>query len=201
MIAYYDANAKAYHQETVNLDLFHLYDEFLQYLPKGASILDVGCGAGRDFMAFSARGYRVIGVDASVAMCQLARTNSKASADQIINMPFEKVHWPERFDGIWANASLVHLTEKQIAEVICSLMNSLRPKGVFYLSLKEKWDEEKGKDRLFLSYNQEKLIHILSSIPKIIFIKTWNSADLRAERKNSLWINTIFQKASETGYE
>ena len=56
--SYYEQNAEQFFADTVEVDMSALYARFLESIPAGGSILDAGCGSGRDAKAFALRGYR-----------------------------------------------------------------------------------------------------------------------------------------------
>jgi SAM-dependent methyltransferase len=67
-IRFYEDHADAYISGTVDVDMESLYRPFIQLLPAGGTILDAGCGSGRDARAFLDRGYQVTAIDASAQM-------------------------------------------------------------------------------------------------------------------------------------
>lgn len=69
---YYNANARDFVQGTVGVDFHITQDRFLAQLEKGASILDFGCGSGRDTKYFLERGFAVEATDGSAELCKLA---------------------------------------------------------------------------------------------------------------------------------
>jgi len=71
-MAYYEANAQRFFENTHAVNMDSIYEPFLSLLPSGAHILDTGCGSGRDSRAFLERGYEVTAMDASEAMVELA---------------------------------------------------------------------------------------------------------------------------------
>jgi 2-polyprenyl-3-methyl-5-hydroxy-6-metoxy-1,4-benzoquinol methylase len=71
-LSYYDEKAKEFCENTVNADVSPQRDRFLSYLKEGASILDFGCGSGRDTKAFLDLGYKVEAIDGSVELCKTA---------------------------------------------------------------------------------------------------------------------------------
>src|SRR5262245_60725512 len=82
--------------------------EWLQCLPNGARLLDLGCGGGQDADDLRRRGYRVVGVDRTSALLSVGRRRYRSlplvCAD-LRDLPFQ----PMSFDGVWAAASLIHL--------------------------------------------------------------------------------------------
>ena len=84
-VSYYDRNATEFSRGTMDLDLSHLYKEFLSCVPKGGRILDAGCGTGRDAVYFKSKGYEVVAFD---ACRELAATASLVLNDPVEVMEF-----------------------------------------------------------------------------------------------------------------
>ena len=112
--SFYDIHAKEYAELTVRADMSPAYDRFLAYLPAGAAILDAGCGSGRDSLCFMKKGYDVTMLDASEGMCNCAE---ELTGQKALCMGFEEIEFADRFDGIWACASLLHVSEKELENV------------------------------------------------------------------------------------
>jgi ubiquinone/menaquinone biosynthesis C-methylase UbiE len=132
----YDEVASSYdnqHKEDlIRQDL----DIFLQYLSKSAKVLDFGCGPGRDGEYFALQDIEVTFLDISPQMLAIAR--KKVPSATFIEADMTEVELPgEEYDGIWANASLLHLTKVEIPSVLEKIFSSLKPGGVFFVSLKE----------------------------------------------------------------
>ena len=81
-VAFYDAHAGQYVRDTFGLVMAPLYEPFLALVPAGGHILDVGCGSGRDALAFLRRGFRVTAIDASGEMARLASERIGQAAQQ-----------------------------------------------------------------------------------------------------------------------
>ena len=128
-IRFYDRNALSFAAQTANLDMSPLYVRLLRYVPPGGRVLDVGCGAGRDTLAFAERGHVVIGFDASTEMVRQARERVGSLAE-IHLMRFEDVVWQNEFDEVWACASLLHVPLAEFNSIATRLANALRPGGV-----------------------------------------------------------------------
>jgi 2-polyprenyl-3-methyl-5-hydroxy-6-metoxy-1,4-benzoquinol methylase len=107
-VSYYNENAQAYFDQTVQANVGDLRSRFLKHVPFGGKILDAGCGSGRDSLAFHRAGYLVAAFDASLEMCRMAREYSQLS---VMEMAFQEMTWRNEFDGIWACASLLHVPE------------------------------------------------------------------------------------------
>ena len=131
--SYYDAHANEYAELTMKADMSLAYDRFLVYLTAGAGILDAGCGSGRDSLCFIKKGYDVTMLDASAGMCRCAE---KLTGRKALCMKFDEIEFVDRFDGIWACASLLHVSEKELENVLEKFHRALKRDGVIYASWK-----------------------------------------------------------------
>lgn len=122
---------------------------FIECLPAGARILELGCGAGGDSAEFLARGFEVTPSDGSAAMAAEAGQRLGRS---VLVLPFQQLHYEAEFDGIWANACLLHVPRSDLPEVLDRIIRALRPGGRFYASFKTGGGE--GIDSLGRYYNR-----------------------------------------------
>jgi len=186
-IEYYNQNADEYAERTIDLNLEHLYRPFLDELPLNGFILDAGCGPGRDSKIFIDRGYKVTAFDASEEMVKLAKKNSST---EVLNLKFSELDFHEKFDGIWACASLLHLSYKDLLIALEKLSKALKPSGILYCSFKYGEGECQIEDRLFTYMNEETFSRIMEKTPLKIH-KIWITEDLRPERKTDKWLNAV----------
>jgi SAM-dependent methyltransferase len=104
--------------------------EWLQYLPAGTRLLDLGCGGGGDAGDLDLRGYRVVGVDRTSALLSAGRRRYRSlplvRAD-LRQLPFHAMS----FDGLWAAASLMHLPKPEARRILADLCKLVRPGGLF----------------------------------------------------------------------
>ena len=114
-IDYYNKYAAKVFEETVDQDMSEIRTEFLNLLEEGDTILDLGCGSGRDSLIFYELGYDVTAMDASEEMCKLAEIHTGL---EVLNMTFEEMDFDSVFDGIWACASLLHVPEKELSAIL-----------------------------------------------------------------------------------
>ena len=195
---YYDKNAVEFACQTVSIDMHDLYELFLNQLPQRStqSILDVGCGSGRDANYFAKQGYNVTAIDASAELIQWARQHHISSRITWYDLDFssiEKHPWKNKFTGIWACASLLHVPFLKLPFIINSLLETLADEGVMYLSFKYGKVERVDSERFFCDMNEVRWKTIVATIPQVIEYKIWLSADKRADCKN-VWFNVMIRK-------
>jgi SAM-dependent methyltransferase len=191
-LAYYEQHAASFAAETTELDLAPLYGRFLRHLRPGGRILDAGCGAGRDCLAFAERGYRVDGFDAAPAMVALARQRVGARA-RIHHLAFADVTWKAAFDGIWCCAALLHVPSRAFPAVAARLVQALKLDGIWYLSFKQGEGEHQRHGRLFVDHTETTLRQALAALPLRVE-EVWVSTDLRPGRAGEAWLNAILRR-------
>ena len=131
----YDNSAAEYQESTTKLQPQEQAHAFLSRLSPNSKVLDLGCGPGRDAKYFTDHGHQVIGVDISPKMVALAR-DAAPQADFIVSDIESLSLQDNSLDAIWASASLLHVSKDQMPTVLAKLSRSLKPGGIFYLSMK-----------------------------------------------------------------
>ena len=184
---YYEQNATDFFNSTVHIDASLLYERFLPLLPDCGSILDAGCGSGRDTLAFKRQGYQVKAFDASTALSALTQVLTGLPVQTCRFLEFES---NTQFDGIWACASLLHLPFAELATNITYLAKYLASDGFFYCSFKYGEEEQTRNGRHFTSMTEEKLALLLKATSLQIF-EIWTTSDLRVDRQQEQWLNII----------
>jgi SAM-dependent methyltransferase len=121
---------------------------FLALLPAGASILELGCGAGADSAAMLAAGFDVRPTDGSP---ELASEASRRLGRPVETLLFHDLDEVEAYDGVWAHASLLHVPRPELAPVVALIWRALKPGGHFYASFKV--GKAEGRDKLNRYYN------------------------------------------------
>ena len=94
---YYDINAVEFFESTFQIDMESLYQSFLRYLPNNALILDLGCGSGRDTLAFKNKGYQVDAIDYSE---KLVRKATELTGIKVRHQSFYDLSDIDRYDGV-----------------------------------------------------------------------------------------------------
>ena len=190
-IDFYNKNSKEFFDNTVYADMTEAHDEFLKYVKPDGKILDAGCGSGRDSAFFLDKGFSVVSFDASDEMVRLS---SELTGQKTIKMMFQDISFIDEFDGVWACASLLHVSKNEINDVIERIVNSMKPNGIFYASFKY-GDEEIVRDgRLFNSYNEQTLKSLIETHKTIEVLRIWKTQDVRPDRENEYWINVLCKK-------
>lgn len=191
-LSYYEKHAREYSESTVKLDLHELHDVFLKELPRGAHILDAGCGTGRDTKTFLKRGYLVTAIDGSPEMAKLATDFTGQHCETLC---FQQMKFYEEFDGIWACASILHVPKREMPDIIERFIRALRVGGVFYISLKEGEGERTADDgRFFNYYTEDSFRKLLASFPALREIAFWKTAEIRSQHHAGPWLNFLLRK-------
>lgn len=168
-ISAYDKIADEFHYRLSPLFWDKEYQALFELLPEGGSVLDIGCGIGRD-ASHLAEKYSVTGIDASVAMLEIAKRNNPQS--KFFLQDFYALDFPDdSFDGFWAAASLLHAPKSDMGGILGGIRRIVRDGGVGFISLKEKRGVEEGiiksgkfdVERYFAFYEKREFKVILES--------------------------------------
>jgi len=133
-IAHYDRSAADFWDGTRNHDVSQNYNAFLDAIGGDPpfSILDFGCGPGRDLQHFRSMGHDAMGLEGSKEFVAMARSYSGC---EVLHQDFLAMELPEsRFDGVFANASLFHVPSKELPRVLLELSATLKSRGVLFCS-------------------------------------------------------------------
>lgn len=185
---YYNRNARAYYGQTVKLDISNRSHQFLKLIPPNGNILDAGCGSGRDSLFFKQQGYSVVSFDISKELVVLA---SRLIGQEVLHMSFIDLNFENEFHGIWASASLLHVPQEEMDDVLEKLSRALKKNGVLYASFKYGDMERTDGDRFFNDFNEEKLNLLMNRHKSLKIEKYWITEDVRADRKNEFWMNVL----------
>ncbi len=145
--SFYTDNAALYAARDRKLPRQRL-DAFLNALPAGAAILELGCGGGQDAAYMLSHGFDVTPTDGSA---ELAKEAENRIGRPVRIMRFETLDATESFDGVWAEASLLHVPRSVLPDVFDRILRALKPTGVFHASFKA--GEAEGHDKFGRYYN------------------------------------------------
>ncbi len=147
-LAHYNQNAQDFFSGTREHDVSQNMQALLQYIeaPAPFSILDFGCGPGRDLKTFTQMGHTAVGLEGAERFVEMAR---EYSGCEVLHQNFFKLALPQsQFDGVFANASLFHVPSQLLARVLQELRAALKPNGVLFSSNprgdnQEGWNHER----------------------------------------------------------
>ena len=190
---YYNQHAQSFIDDTLNVAMDALYAPFLALLPQQASILDVGCGSGRDSLYFQSLGHHIQAFDAAEDMVVLARKTTGLNIQQGSFFDIDAVH---AYDGIWCCASLLHCPPEHLAEVLNRIMTALKPNGVAYVSFKYGAGVREHAGRTFTDMNEADFAVLMTQLAEDSKQKQWLTGDRRPGRETEQWFNALICKAT-----
>jgi len=133
-LAHYDQRAEDFWRGTRDHDVSQNIGALLQHIEGTPpfSILDLGCGPGRDLRKFVELGHVAVGLDGAVRFATMAR---EFSGCEVWHQDMLALDLPDaRFDGVFANAVLFHVPSQELPRVLRELRATLKPGGVFFSS-------------------------------------------------------------------
>ncbi|MGN1156770.1 MAG: class I SAM-dependent methyltransferase [Agathobacter sp.] len=190
-INYYNENAKQFIETTANVEFHHMQNRFLDKLPKGAYILDFGCGSGRDTKYFIEQGYCVDAIDGSEELCRLA---SELTGVDVKHMYFQELSEMEKYDGIWACSSILHLNLDDLEDVMKKMTIAVKSRGIIYTSFKYGTFSGERNGRYFTDMTEDTFDKLLQKISGLKIEEQWITSDVRPGRGEEKWLNLILRK-------
>ena len=175
-------------------------EKFLEALPTGSTILDVGCGAGVKSRYLAKKGFKVTGIDFSEKMIEIAKRESPEISFDVVDV-YEIDKYTKTFDGVFAQAVLLHIPKDKIREVLSKLKNKINSNGLLYIAVKGMRDdgvEEAIKkeddygyeyERFFSFFNLSELENYLKELDMEVVWKT-NTTSGRAD-----WLQIVGRKS------
>ena len=189
-LSWYRDNAIQYAEETRNSLVLDALWEFLSRIKEGGTILDYGSGSGRDSAYFINKGFSVDSLDGSAEM--------KAQAERLFGIKvklssFLSLEEKEKYDGIWAQASILHLEEHDLRVALTLIERALKRDGVFYSSFRKGEEDGYENGRWYTNMTERRF---LSFLPASLYVeKIWESQDVRPG-VNRTWLSIICRKKS-----
>lgn len=190
-IDYYNENAKQFVETTANVEFHHMQNRFLEKLQTGAYILDLGCGSGRDTKYFLEKGHQVDAIDGSEELCKLA---SELTGIKVKHMYFQELSAVEKYDGIWACSSILHLNHDDLKDVMKKMALAVKANGIIYTSFKYGTFSGERNGRFFTDMTEDTFNELLQKIPGLEIEEQWITSDVRPGRGEEKWLNLILRK-------
>ena len=191
-IDYYNRYAVPYYEETVDVDMTEVIEPFMELLPENAEVLDLGCGSGRDTIVLEERGFYVTPMDGSEEMCKLEEINTD---QEVLQMTYDEMEFDDVFDGIWACAALVHLTDDEVREIMKKLIQALKADGILYFSVHKGDRDGIYNGRYFRDYTRKELSDLMEEFPELELINMWTTQDARSGKSDGQWLNVLAKKS------
>ncbi len=141
-LGHYTSNAVDFRDGTRDHDVSQNIDALLRHIQGKPpfTLLDFGCGPGRDLATLTARGHKATGLDGSAPFVAMAEADTGC---EVWHQDFLKLDLPSAtFDGVFANASLFHIPTQELPRVLRQLQATLKPAGVLFSSNPRGGNEE-----------------------------------------------------------
>lgn len=190
-LEYYNQNADTFFAGTVSVDFKQTQNKFLDCLNEGAYILDFGCGSGRDTKYFLEAEMKVDAIDGSEEMCRIA---SEYTGIKVQQMLFQELDVYDKYDGIWACASILHLPKNDLKIVLKKMATALKTRGIIYTSFKYGEFEGERNGRYFTDFTIDTFQTFIQDIEGLQIKEDWTTGDVRPGRGEERWLNLILQK-------
>ena len=187
---YYDKNAESFANGTADIEFSEMQDMFLVGLKEGASILDFGCGSGRDTRYFLQQGYSVTALDGSAELCRIAE---EKTGIPVIQMDFNDFDEQDQYDGIWACSSILHLPKQELKNVLIHMEKALHNEGIIYTSFKYGDYSGMRNGRYFTDFTEDTFKMFVADMEQLVIEKLWITDDVRPGRQDEKWLNTILR--------
>lgn len=190
-IDYYNKNARDFALATNSVEFKSIQNHFIDKLPQGASILDFGCGSGRDTKYFLEQGFQVEAVDGSGELCKIA---SEYTGIKIKQQFFQELDECGKYEGIWACSSILHLAKPELKSVLEKMEISVKSNGIIYTSFKYGNFEGERNGRYFTDMTERTFIDLIKDIKNLMIEEQWVTSDVRPGRGEEKWLNLILRK-------
>lgn len=188
---YYNKNASSFAEKTIDVDFHDTQKHFQELLPEQGYILDFGCGSGRDIKYFLSQNFKVDAIDGLEELCRIA---SDYTGIKVKKMLFQELDEIEKYDGIWACSSILHLTQNELKTVFGKMVKALKRDGIIYTSFKYGNFEGERNERYFIDFTEEKFNKFVHNIENVKLKEEWITCDVRPGRGEEKWLNLILQK-------
>lgn len=187
----YEATAEDYAQGHLDPEVMRPQLEFFSENLQGKSILDVGCGPGRDAKYFTDRGFGVIGIDPVGGFLEIAK--EVAPKATFLKMDMRALGFADcSFDGLWACASLLHIPKEEVLATLQGFRLILKPNGFLYLCVKE------GEGEGWLNYGEGRRSFIafyrLEELQRLVEEAGFEIVKIYLDHKHAVFIDVFARR-------
>jgi len=184
-LAVYGAQAQKYADMTADMKGDKHLAAFITAMPEGGSVLDLGCGPGRAAAQMAARGLIVDALDASPEMVAMAARHPGVSARL---GTFDDIGGTDRYDGIWANFSLLHAPRADLPRHLGALKEALRPGGLFHIGVKTGTGTQRDALGRFYTFYTEDELRTLLADAGLAAGASWTGRDVGLAGQADDWL-------------
>jgi SAM-dependent methyltransferase len=190
MSDYYQQNYRTYHEKTFFVDPSSFLTPFAEKLNPGSTVLDIGCGSGRDLLWLKKRGFEVIGFERSRGLASLAGKNAGC---EVIEGDFETYDFSDlQADAVLFPGSLVHIEPDRLVNLLENITNDTQA-SVVYISLKEGTGVKPGADgRAFYLWDDKDLRKLFE---RLGFQMVESSKSASLVNPKDIWLGYVLEKS------
>lgn len=167
-----EKNVRDYIEMAEGYDGKYLIKELKKYLPKGSSVLELGMGPGKDLDLLK-KDFNVTGSDYSQVFLDLYREKNKNTDIEILLLDARTLDTSQKFDCIFSNKVLYHLTEEELKASLERQWELLNEDGILLHSFWKGEEKEEQHGLTFVYYTEEKLRTMIDHKYEILEIKTY----------------------------
>lgn len=171
--------------------LEEIQERFVQLLPENGTMMDLGCGSGRNTIYFSKRGLRVTPVEGSRILSDIATRNTGI---KVRRMMFQELTDVDEYYGVWAGSSVLHFPYEQLVDVLRRIHKALKKDGVLYLSFKYGYFEGVRNGRHVLDMDETKFGKLLAKIEGFEIKEMFITSDERPNCQKQQWMNVFLSR-------
>ena len=135
--------------------------------------------------------YSLANLDGSIELCRLA---SEYTGIEVKNIFFNDLAQVEKYEGIWACSSILHLPLNELVEVMCKMVIALKDNGIIYTSFKYGTFAGDRNGRYFTDMTEDTFADFIKQIENVIIEEQWITSDVRPKRGEEKWLNIILRK-------
>lgn len=162
-LEFYDARAAEYAAMPIEQGQLDSLTRFIDRLPKGGAVLDLGCGHGWAAGVLAGRGFTVDATDGAPGMVD--ETRRRTGLDARV-MRFDELDSEAAYDGVWASFSLLHAPRADVPALLDRVRRSLRPRGALFVGVKSEASSVERRDslgRFYAYYSRADLEALLAA--------------------------------------